>query len=210
VGWPSALKATLTGISLVGGAAETLDVMTSPILLPTTALGGVLQVEQLKFRLSSSRILPASAARDDVAAWRAADGRLSVEDFSLAVIGIDLLMAGDVSLGDKLAPEGNMQLQVSGISDGYARLGQLNIIPPQQYRMLGYLLQAAPDMGAKTFTIPVKIEKNKVFVGPAAAFGFGLLPWQLTETLLDTPVAKPPVDVVPVVPQPVPQMTPAP
>lgn len=192
------------GLFGLNGPAERAEFAASPIMLPTSSMNAVVQVDNLKFRLVANRTLPDDVSRTNIAAWQKAGGRVSLEDFTLSVIGMDLLMAGDVGLSDVLDLDGNLQLQLSGLGTGYSRLGQLNIIPPQHYRLLGYVLQAMPQAGQQTFTMPVKIQRSKVYIGPAAAFSFGIMPWQTaTDMLLNTPVAGSKADAAPTLNTPI-------
>ena len=143
-------------------APQGLD-FSGPIFKATVHLDNFL----LRLRLPAD--FPNRFDQETLAAWRMKGGTLPVEKIELARASVQLEGDGYLTLDDKLQPEGEIKVKVSGLDDLLYELVQNKTIDAQKatmaQRLLNLMSQKDEASGVSAIHTALTIRESGVFLG---------------------------------------------
>ncbi len=158
-----------------GGLATTglhLDARTLVMPEPAArqfALGR--EVQKLRLVMTARPGIPRND-RESLAAWRAKDGRLALDDFSLAWGPLSVMAEGDMGLDADFRPEGVLETRITGLAPALDILVAAGQIDADDARLtglvLGLLSKPEGEGGAPMLTLPLEARQGRLFLGPVA------------------------------------------
>ncbi len=182
-------KATIHGFRSLAPNPDHL----SPTIAAIVRLQGVIlpahepgplgaRVERLRLEASVMGPLSAEFSREAFAAWRDEGGTVELREFFLHWGPLELSAKGTLALDEKLQPMGALTATVAGFAetlDALAAAGAVKARDANSAKILFALLARPPKPGAPPeVSLPLTIQKRKLFVGPVALFKLPPIRWQ--------------------------------
>ena len=151
------------------GAAASLDV--EGIETPDLGLEAMgRRVDMVAARLTVLGTPPKAATAPELTAWRAAGGKLRVDQLALRWGPLQIDAGGTLDLDDRLQPQGTLTAKIRGYGAVIEDLQKAGLVKERDagFAKVGLDLMAGQPAadGTRTVTAPIAIEKGKVSFGP--------------------------------------------
>ncbi|MGK9165532.1 DUF2125 domain-containing protein [Inquilinus limosus] len=151
------------------GAAASLDI--EGIETPDLGLQAMgRRVDLVAARLTVLGTPPKAATAPELAAWRAAGGKLRVDRLALRWGPLTIDADGTLDLDDRLQPQGTLTAKIRGYGAVIDDLQKAGLVKDRDagFAKVGLDLMAGQPAadGSRTVTAPIAIEKGKVSFGP--------------------------------------------
>ncbi|WP_186002586.1 DUF2125 domain-containing protein [Mycobacterium sp. KBS0706] len=151
------------------GAAASLDI--EGLETPDLGLGAMgRRVDMVAARLTVLGPLPKAATAPELTAWRAAGGKLRVDQLALRWGPLVIDADGTLDLDDKLQPQGTLTAKIRGYGPVIEDLQKAGVVKDRDagFAKVGLDLMAGQPAadGTRTVTAPIAIEKGRVSFGP--------------------------------------------
>lgn len=163
------------------GAAASLDIegLETPDL-GLQAMGR--RVDMVAARLTVLGPLPKAATAPELTAWRAAGGKLRVDNLALRWGPLVIDAGGTLDLDDKLQPQGTLTAKIRGYGAVIEDLQKAGVVKDRDagFAKVGLDLMAGQPAadGTRTVTAPITIEKGRVSFGPLQVAKLPEIKWQ--------------------------------
>jgi hypothetical protein len=158
-------------------AALHLTQLTLPAAVPPFGK----EVEALTLAATIKGALPAGKLRDALAAWRADGGTVELTDGSLQWGALTASANGTLALDDQLQPIGALTATIENhdaIVDAAVASGNLRARDAGLLKIvLGLMAKPGAD-GKKQLTLPVSLQNDHIYLGPARIAALPRLAWQ--------------------------------
>ncbi len=169
---PDHLSPTVTTIARLQG-----------VILPVHEAGPLgARVERLRLEASVMGPLSPELSREAFAAWRDDGGTLELRELFLRWGPLTLSARGTLALDEKMQPVGALTATVAGFAetlDALAAAGAVKARDATTAKALLALLARSPKPGAPPeVSLPLTLQKGKLFVGPVALFKLPPIRWQ--------------------------------
>ena len=154
-----------------------LGAVTLPQAVPGfgDTVGDVAFSADLKGGLPPGRLAPA------LSAWRDSGGTLELRYFRLRWGGVLLDANGTLALDDALQPEGAFSAEITGQDAAVDLAVGSGALQPRDAvlakTVLGLLAKPGPN-GEKAITVPLTVQQDRVFLGPAAIAPLPRITWE--------------------------------
>ncbi len=162
-------------------AGITAAVRLSDVTLPKAVPAFGKEVETLSLALTVKGALPPGKLRDALAAWRQDGGTVELTDGSLHWGALTLDASGTLALDDQLQPIGALTATIenqNAIVDAAVASGNLRAADAGLVKIvLGLLAKPGAD-GKKRLTVPVSLQNERLYLGPAKIAALPRIGWE--------------------------------
>ena len=158
-------------------AALRLSDLTLPVAVPSVGQ----EIETLRLALTLNGAVPAGKLRDALAAWRQDGGTIELTDGALRWGALEASANGTLALDDQLQPIGALTATIenhNAMVDAVVASGQLRARDASLVKTILRLMAKPGADGRPQLTVPVTLQNDHVFLGPAQIAALPRFTWQ--------------------------------
>jgi hypothetical protein len=157
------------------------SIQLSQLTLPTAVVPFGKEIEALNLAATLKGAVPPGKLRDALAAWRRDGGTIELTDGTLHWGALEASANGTLALDDKLQPIGALTATVENhdaIVDAAVASGNLRARDAGLLKIvLGLMAKPGAD-GRKQLTLPVSLQNDHVYLGPAQIAALPRFSWE--------------------------------